>query len=78
MTQAVCTQKAPYAIDLQPGEYYWCACGKSKTQPFCDGAHSDTDLSPIAFTVKEAGTQYLCGCRSTSNAPFCDGSHKAL
>lgn len=78
MTQAICTQKGPYVVDLQVGEYYWCACGKSKTQPFCDGSHADTDIKPVAFTVEEAGVQYLCGCRATSNAPFCDGSHQAV
>ena len=75
MSQPVCAQKSPYAINLQPGEYYWCACGRSANQPFCDGSHAGTDITPVAFTVSEAGTQYLCGCKSTRNQPFCDGTH---
>ncbi len=78
MTQPVCAQKSPYAVELQAGEYYWCACGRSKTQPFCDGSHAGTDITPTAFTVTETKTVYLCGCKASKNAPFCDGSHQAL
>jgi CDGSH-type Zn-finger protein len=78
MTEAFCTQKMPYAVELEAGEYYWCACGRSKNQPFCDGSHAGTDITPVAFVVKEAGKQFLCGCRTTKNAPFCDGSHQKL
>lgn len=78
MTQAICTQKSPYAVELAVGEYYWCACGRSNNQPFCDGSHAGTEITPKAFTVTEAGTQYLCGCRATGNAPFCDGTHQSL
>ncbi len=78
MTQAVCAQKAPYAVDLAPGEYYWCACGRSASQPFCDGSHAGTGITPVAFTVAEAGKKYLCGCKSTGNQPFCDGTHSKI
>jgi CDGSH-type Zn-finger protein len=78
MTQAVCTQKSPYAVELEPGDYYYCACGQSKNQPFCDGAHTATDIAPVKFTVAEKETKYLCGCRATGGAPFCDGSHSKL
>ncbi len=78
MTEAICTQKSPYAVDLAAGEHYWCACGRSKNQPFCDGSHAGTDITPVAFTVEEAATKYLCGCRTTRNTPFCDGSHQKL
>jgi len=63
---------------LEPGDYLWCACGKSKTQPFCDGTHLGTDKTPIAFTVKERQTVALCGCRNSKTKPFCDGTHMGL
>lgn len=72
-------QKAPYAVGLEKGkEYYWCACGQSKNQPFCDGSHSGTDFKPLSFKAKETSTAYLCGCKHSKNPPFCDGEHKNL
>ncbi|MCU0801759.1 MAG: CDGSH iron-sulfur domain-containing protein [Rhodobacteraceae bacterium] len=72
-------QTAPYKSDLQ-GEksYFWCACGQSKNQPFCDGSHKGTSFTPLKFEVEVAKTAFLCGCKHTANAPYCDGSHKAL
>ena len=78
MTQPVCAQKSPYAIELEPGDHYWCACGLSKNGAFCDGSHAETDIVPVKFSVTEKETKYLCGCRATKNSPFCDGAHKAL
>lgn len=78
MTKPICTQKSPYAIELEPGDYYWCACGLSKSQPFCDGAHEGTGISPVKFIVTERETRYLCGCRATNGQPFCDGTHSGL
>ena len=58
-------QKAPYAKDLEAGKtYYWCACGRSANQPFCDGKHKDFGLAPLAFTAEESGPAYLCGCKA--------------
>jgi CDGSH-type Zn-finger protein len=72
-------QKAPYAVELEAGKaYFWCACGQSKNQPFCDGSHKGTSFTPMKFESDESKTAYLCGCKQTKNAPFCDGSHKAL
>ena len=75
----IIAQKAPYAVPVEAGKtYYWCACGQSKNQPFCDGSHKGGSFVPKAFTAEETKTAYLCGCKHTANAPFCDGSHKAL
>ncbi|HEC91126.1 MAG TPA: CDGSH iron-sulfur domain-containing protein [Alphaproteobacteria bacterium] len=79
MDKPVATQNEPYGVEVEKGEtYYWCACGLSKKQPFCDGSHSETDFKPIVFEAKESETVYLCGCRTTRDAPFCDGSHLSL
>jgi len=71
--------KAPLAVAVKDGEtYYWCACGKSAKQPFCDGSHVGTAFAPKAFTAQNSETVYLCACKQTGNPPFCDGSHKKL
>jgi CDGSH-type Zn-finger protein len=72
-------QKSPIAVELEEGKtYYWCSCGKSATQPFCDGAHKGTEYAPKAFTAEKTGTAYLCACKASKNGAFCDGSHKDL
>jgi CDGSH iron-sulfur domain-containing protein 3 len=72
-------QKGPYQVELREGKsYFWCACGLSAQQPYCDGSHKVTTITPVKFTADETKTAYLCGCKHTANQPFCDGSHKAL
>ena len=78
MSEPDMPQKAPYIVDLEPGTYWWCSCGKSNNQPFCDGSHQGTEFSPVEFTVDKAGKQYLCGCKRTAKPPFCDGTHNKL
>lgn len=78
MSEPSIPQKSPYALELEPGKYWWCACGKSAKQPFCDGAHKDTGISPVPFEVEEAKKVWLCGCKHTKTPPFCDGAHSKL
>jgi len=68
----------PIMIDLEPGTYYWCSCGKTKNQPFCDGSHEDTAFLPMEFTITEKKQYALCNCQRTQDAPYCDGSHENI
>lgn len=78
MSEPICAKKGPYCEDLKEGTYWWCSCGKSQKQPFCDGSHRGTDFSPIKVEIEEARTVYLCGCKKAAKAPFCDGTHNKL
>jgi CDGSH-type Zn-finger protein len=68
----------PFAVNVEAGtDYWWCACGKSKKQPFCDGSHREEGVfTPVKYSAPKTGTVYLCGCKGTGNAPLCDGTHK--
>ena len=71
--------KTPFPVKLEEGsDYFWCSCGQSKQQPFCDGSHKGTRHSPRKFTAQKTATVYLCGCKKTSNSPFCEGTHNHL
>lgn len=70
--------REPMILDLEPGTYYWCACGQSDTQPFCNGAHQGGDFQPLRFEVELPGRKALCLCKHTARAPHCDGSHTSL
>lgn len=71
--------KQPIPVELEAGKTYaWCACGESKNQPFCDGAHAGGDFVPKVFKAEETKTAYMCQCKQTNNPGFCDGSHKGL
>ena len=77
--QPVVAEKAPKPIEVEAGKtYYWCTCGKSKNQPFCNGAHKYTAFTPMAWTAEETKTVYFCQCKHTGRAPLCDGSHNNL
>ena len=71
-------ERLPAVLELEPGTYWWCACGKSESQPFCDGSHKGTDFSPIEYHVDEKRRVALCQCKHTGAAPLCDGSHSSL
>jgi CDGSH-type Zn-finger protein len=66
----------PIEKELEPGTYYWCSCGRSRTAPFCDGSHKDTGKEPLTFDVKEKKKVWLCTCGKTETPPSCDGSHE--
>ncbi len=73
------SQKAPYDVEVAEGEsYWWCACGKSQSQPFCDGSHKDTEFTPIEYKAESTTTVYFCGCKHTADRPTCDGTHSTL
>lgn len=75
----IIAQKSPYQVELEAGKaYFWCSCGKSQKQPFCDGAHKGSELSPVRFVAENSGTFNLCGCKSTNGPPYCDGEHNML
>ena len=76
MTEPVIAKKGPYALELDPGEYWWCACGRSQNQPFCDGSHRGTDFQPTQLKLDSRNKVWLCGCKHSADKPFCDGAHK--
>ncbi len=79
MTSPAVAQKAPFAVEVEPGQtYWWCACGQSKRQPFCDGSHKGGPFVPLEFVVQAKETVWFCGCKHTQGPPRCDGSHKTL
>jgi CDGSH-type Zn-finger protein len=77
--EPVIAKKGPFVAEVEAGAtYYWCACGRSKNQPFCDGSHEGTGLEPVPFTAQKNEKAYLCGCKQTANPPYCDGTHNKL
>ena len=79
MSDPVVAQKSPYEVDVEEGKsYWWCACGRSKSQPFCDGSHKGTGLSPVEYTAKRTKPVYFCGCKQTDAQPLCDGKHNSI
>lgn len=79
MADPIPAQKAPYPVEVEAGKkYLWCACGRSRTQPFCDGSHKGTGITPVVYTADVTDTLYFCGCKATATQPFCDGTHGTL
>jgi CDGSH iron-sulfur domain-containing protein 3 len=77
--QPVIAQKAPFAVAVEGGKsYWWCACGKSASQPFCDGSHKGSEFSPVEYKAEVSGTVFFCGCKHSAKGALCDGTHKKL
>lgn len=75
----IIAQKAPYPVEVEAGKsYFWCACGKSAKQPFCDGSHKGTEFAPVKHTAEKDGKAFFCGCKHSSNGCLCDGTHSKL
>ncbi|HZD25564.1 MAG TPA: CDGSH iron-sulfur domain-containing protein [Alphaproteobacteria bacterium] len=79
MSEPEIAQKSPYQVTLEAGKSYaWCACGRSATQPFCDGTHKGSEFRPVVFKAEKDEEVWLCGCKRTGGRPFCDGTHNSL
>ena len=79
MSDVVIAQKGPFSVDVEAGKtYWWCACGRSAKQPFCDGSHKVTELRPITYTADKSTKLFFCGCKHSGTKPLCDGTHGRL
>lgn len=79
MSAPTVASRTPIPVDVEAGKtYWWCSCGKSAKQPFCDGSHKGTEFVPQKFEAATTGKAWFCGCKQTANAPLCDGAHKKL
>ena len=78
MSEPVIADDSPIVLELEPGTYWWCACGRSQDQPFCDGSHAGTGIEPIRFEIDEKRRRAYCRCKHAAEGPFCDGAHKGL
>ena len=79
MSQPVIASKTPFPIDVEAGKsYWWCSCGLSKSQPFCDGSHKPTPFTPLKFEATKSEKVWFCGCKQSEKKPFCDGTHNKL
>jgi CDGSH-type Zn-finger protein len=79
MAEPIVAGKAPMGIDVEAGKsYYWCSCGASKNQPFCDGGHKGSGFVPTKYDATTTGKVWFCTCKHSANPPLCDGSHKKL
>ena len=78
MAEPKIASRTPYVLDVKPGAYAWCACGRSKKQPYCDGSHAGSGFTPVIATIDTAKKVAWCGCKHSGTKPFCDGTHGKL
>ena len=79
MNEPNIAQKTPIEVEVEQGKsYWWCACGLSANQPFCDGSHAGTLFGPLEYKAEESGKKWFCACKRTAKEPLCDGTHKGL
>ena len=79
MSEPVLAQKSPYAVEVEAGRtYWWCACGRSARQPFCDGSHKVTNFAPVEYKADKSRQVFFCGCKRSGTVPLCDGTHNTL
>jgi CDGSH-type Zn-finger protein len=77
--EPVIAQKAPFPVEVEAGKaYFWCACGRSANQPFCDGSHKGTAFAPVKYVAEKDGRAFFCGCKASAKSPLCDGTHSRL
>lgn len=79
MEKPTIAQKSPIPVEVEAGKtYFWCSCGKSSKQPFCDGSHKDTEFTPMAWKAEESAKKFFCACKMSDKQPFCDGTHSKI
>lgn len=79
MSEPEIAQKSPFQVAVEAGKtYFWCACGRSRKQPFCDGSHQGTGITPVKFQAETAKSVFFCGCKHSAKSPLCDGTHNKL
>lgn len=79
MSVPVIAAKVPMPVDVEAGKtYWWCSCGKSARQPFCDGTHKGSEFTPVKYDATETKQVWFCACKHSAHQPLCDGAHKKL